>query len=338
MMPTNKKTFMAARGKRVLVDAVLCLLVVSAFGSGFAYTANANFSTWVPAPKPIYDKPVITFLVAKDYVIVSNQTTILFNVAMPSTWEQSLSENSISPTLWGTIRNVTCTLDQKQILFDDTVYGRDAKPVVVGTTTIYPPNYPISINYSCSANQTSSGLHNLTVYVAADTFCQNWETIIDGYHYPCNYYQNVSTNETFTFDIAAPITPSSSPTPTLSASLAESASSLYFGSTINFTVSATSGKEPYTYTWNVDNQTAEITTSPHFSTNNQGIGEHHIFVIVADANNNTATTLTVAFDVLPNPNSSPSPSPSVAEFPNWIILPLVAVAATMIVYFRRRKL
>jgi hypothetical protein len=30
------------------------------------------------------------------------------------------------------------------------------------------------------------------------------------------------------------------------------------------------------------------------------------------------------------------PSPSVPEFPNWVILPLAAVAATMLVYFRRK--
>jgi hypothetical protein len=140
----------------------------------------------------------------------------------------------------------------------------------------------------------------------------------------------------------------------LSASLAESASSLYFGNAINFTVTADGGKEPYTYSWNVDNQTVENVSSPYFSLDNLTIGEHHVFAAVTDADNNTATTLTVAFDVLPNPNLSPTPtlpkptpslpypptpSPSVAEFPNWTILPLVGVVAIMLVYFlKRRKL
>ncbi len=39
----------------------------------------------------------------------------------------------------------------------------------------------------------------------------------------------------------------------------------------------------------------------------------------------------------PTPTLPTSPSPSVAEFPNWMFLPLLAVAAVMIVYLRRRK-
>jgi hypothetical protein len=134
-------------------------------------------------------------------------------------------------------------------------------------------------------------------------------------------------------------TPTPNPTSTFSASLAESASSLYFGNNINFTVTAQGGKEPYTFSWNVDNQTVETSASPHYSIDTLAIGEHHVFVTVTDAENSTATTLTVAFDVLPNPSSSPapSPSPSVPEFSAWIILPLVALAATMVIYFRRKR-
>jgi hypothetical protein len=55
------------------------------------------------------------------------------------------------------------------------------------------------------------------------------------------------------------------------------------------------------------------------------------------------STQTVFPTTNPNPTSLPSPaqeqtpSPSVPEFPNWIILPSVAVFATMIVYFRRSR-
>jgi len=200
MSAMNKKTFMAARGNRLSAFALLFLVFVVSLGLEFSYTANANFSTWVSAPTPIYDKPSIALLAPKGYVNIGVQTTILFTVAMPSTWESNLYVDG-PPSLWGTIRNVTCYLDKKQILFDDTVYGRDAKPVTMDSTIVYPKNYPISINYSCGVNQVSSGFHNLTVYVAAYTFCQNWETIIDGYHYPCNYYQDVSANETFSFEV-----------------------------------------------------------------------------------------------------------------------------------------
>jgi hypothetical protein len=200
----NKKTVMTARGKKVFVCSFLCLLLVSAVGSRFTYPANA----W--GPTPIYDKPILTLLNPRDYITIGNQITILFDVAMPQTWASTVDGNY---GLWGTIRNVTCTLNQKQILFNDTVYGRDEKPVMVGSTIVFPKNYPISINYSCVVDQISLGLHNLTIYVAADTYCMNWETIIDGYHYPHYYYQDVSANETFSFDVAAPSTPGPTPTP-----------------------------------------------------------------------------------------------------------------------------
>jgi hypothetical protein len=134
-------------------------------------------------------------------------------------------------------------------------------------------------------------------------------------------------------------TASSTPNPipaSLTANLAESASSVYLGSTVNFTVTAQGGKEPYTYTWNVDNQTVE-NDSPYFSLYTQAIGEHHVYAQVTDAQNKTANTLTVAFAVLPNPSLSPSPSPSVPELPNWIILPTVVAVAAMLVYFRKKK-
>ncbi len=138
------------------------------------------------------------------------------------------------------------------------------------------------------------------------------------------------------------IAPSASPNSslTLSAGLAESASSLYIGNTINFTVTAQGGKEPYTYSWNVDNQTVEASSSPYYSLNTLAVGEHHVYVQVTDAENSTATTLTVAFDVLPNPSSSPapSPSPSVPEFPAWTILPpVLAGFMGALVFFGRRK-
>ncbi len=40
----------------------------------------------------------------------------------------------------------------------------------------------------------------------------------------------------------------------------------------------------------------------------------------------------------PTPSLAPTPSPSVAEFPNWITLILLAVAGIMIICLKRRKL
>jgi nitrous oxidase accessory protein len=52
----------------------------------------------------------------------------------------------------------------------------------------------------------------------------------------------------------------STPSPTLTvmnASLSESASALYYGNTVNFTVLADGGTKPYTYAWYIDNQLTE---------------------------------------------------------------------------------
>lgn len=131
--------------------------------------------------------------------------------------------------------------------------------------------------------------------------------------------------------------------PTLSASLAESASSVYLGSPVNFTVTASGGVEPYTYIWTLDNQTVENASGRTFILTSQAVGEHHVYASVTDANGNTATTLEVAFTVMPNPSAtpqpSPSPSPSVPETQTWIILPLTTVASLLLVCFcvRRRK-
>lgn len=348
----KKQTFMATRGNRFSAFALLFLIFAVSLGLESSYPANANFSTWVPAPTPIYDKPFITFLAPKDYTIVSNQTTILFTVTMPSTWESSLFVDGPS-SIWGTIRNVTCTLDQKQILYNDTVYGRDAKPALIGSVTVFPEIRPISINYSCVVSQISSGVHNFTVYVAADTFCQNWETIIDGYHYPCNYYQDVSANESFTFSVNTSTEPS--PSPSLSASLAESASALNFGITINFTVTVEGGTAPFAFAWYIDNQLVETGNSPYYSTSTQPVGSHHIYVQVTDADGNTAQTLSPEFNVLPT--TSPSPSPSTTQQPTQQPTPtpdnnqagqfnaalilgvmvVVAVAVGALVYFKRGR-
>ncbi len=133
--------------------------------------------------------------------------------------------------------------------------------------------------------------------------------------------------------------PSTSPPPTakppMVASLAESARSSYLigylGDTFNFTLNVEGGKEPYLFSWIVDNQTPESTTSPQFSANNLGIGTHSIFAIVTDADNNKSTTSSVYFYVLPNPSSTPGPSPTIPEFSSWLILPLVGVSILPVV-------
>ena len=119
-------------------------------------------------------------------------------------------------------------------------------------------------------------------------------------------------------------TPTGTPAPAVTISLSESASALNYGNTINFTVSAEGGKKPYTFTWYVDYQLEENNVSPYFSTDSLGVGSHFVYVQVNDANNNSAKTNTVSFEVLPvsNPSTSlsPIPSPSIPEFPQTIMM------------------
>jgi len=174
------------------------------------------------------------------------------------------------------------------------------------------------------------------------------------YVYATGENQNGTINYEDSHPLMKPIEFSNSPIPTSNpvaspslptfvATLAESASSVYLGNPVNFTVTVQGGEEPYTYTWNLDNQTVQNASAPTFALTSQTIGEHHVYATVTDAGNNTATTLGVAFTVLSNPSAtpqpSPSPSPSVPEIPSWAILPLATVASLLLGYFcvRRRK-
>jgi len=155
-------------------------------------------------------------------------------------------------------------------------------------------------------------------------------------------------------------TPWQTPTPII-VSLSESASALNYGNTINFTVSADGGEPPYTYTWYVDGQLTVTSNSQYFSTDSLPVGSHHVYVQVNDADNNSAKTLTVEFNVLPVSSTSPSSNPSSSSSPTQqptiepsptldniqaenytptIImfgLVAVAVAAGALVYFKKHK-
>jgi hypothetical protein len=66
-----------------------------------------------------------------------------------------------------------------------------------------------------------------------------------------------------------------------------------------------------------------------------------VYVQILDADHSSATTLTVAFEVLPNPNLSPSltSSPSIPEFP-LAALTITFLTITLLVgiFFRRKQL
>jgi hypothetical protein len=240
-----------------------------------------------------------------------------------------------------------------------------------GTKTTQILGDPIyKYNFSGQANLTdiTDGLHNITVYFGAvnkiGLVGTPTEWIVHNTSWQATSQFYVDSTLTPTPTLAPTPSPSPTPTsmPTLEASMAESASALNFGNRVNFTVAVEGGKEPYAYSWYVDNQLATTSTSPYFATDNQTVGSHHVYVEVNDAENHTANTLTVEFNVLPtNPSACPSPthaqqatvkptqSASSTPFkeeadnpnPSLEIIGIVAVAAIVAVglpvYFRKKR-
>jgi hypothetical protein len=69
-------------------------------------------------------------------------------------------------------------------------------------------------------------------------------------------------------------------------------------------------------------------------------GNHSIIVYANDSLGDMGKSDTVFLNTAlptPSPTIEPIPSPSIAEFPNWIIPPLMAVAAILLVYFNKQK-
>jgi hypothetical protein len=136
--------------------------------------------------------------------------------------------------------------------------------------------------------------------------------------------------------VFAQSTPTAAP---LTASLAESASALNFANKINFTVTVDGGRAPYAYAWYVDDQLVETSGSRYYSTDVLGIGSHHVYVKVYDADNSSAITLANSFEVLPNPAYSPglSPSVSVPEFPFTAVVFAFLALTTLVGLLLRKR-
>ena len=259
-------------------------------------------------------------------------------------------------------------------------YSETLRTGALGMQLETPP--PTMGNNSVMVEYVSSETFNRTMQL---NYASNYETVAQvelassngGYLYNAIYPSPSSTSAltpTLTQTASAtptPIlsTPSNSPTPTanstFTAGLSESASALNFGDRVNFTVTVEGGKEPYTYAWYLDNQLAETNTSPYFVTDNQAVGSHHVYVEVSDAENNSATTLTVEFNVIPTsssptaittespiitPSSTPTQKPTIEHNPTpnntqensmsiLIIAALVVaiVVVALLVYSRRTK-
>lgn len=128
----------------------------------------------------------------------------------------------------------------------------------------------------------------------------------------------------------------------LTANLSEAHSALYFGNENNFTATAEGGVPPYTYLWQVDNEIVKNGDLPYYSTNSLAPGSHHVYVQVNDASNNSATTNTVSFEVLPALSSSPGLSPTQPNYTLAIILAIILgviiVGVALLIIFRNKRL
>jgi len=301
---------MAMGTKAVIAAITISLFLISLVGMQDAKVAMANPIPWFPNPQ-------MTVTVQSPVNGSSFALPVFVNFTAQGDLQFSVSDNITQQ--W--VRSFFYVLDGQNM--------QNSALRFAGTKTTEIQGDPVyKYNFSGQAYLTnlSDGPHSITVYYGAVNSIGYVGTPNENIYYnpkwqaTAQFYVDSTITPSPTLAPAPAHTPSPSPTsspspsptptanPTLTASLSESASALNFGNRVNFTVTAEGGKEPYTYAWHLDNQLAETSTSPYFATDNQTVGSHHVYVEVNDADNNSANTLTVEFNVLPT-SSSPSPSP-----------------------------
>jgi hypothetical protein len=271
---------MQKRTAPALIISIILLSLVA--GMQAVEVANANF---LPTEKPTNPPPITIY---SPLNITYNQNDILLNFTI------------VGISRWWTIAYHLTNL----------YYEIDGKSV-----SLYANSSTNTEQHSTSIIGLAKGQHTLTVHANASGLYSNNPN-------PPEQYSIESTQTaSFTIDkeleiissLPSPsltISPSPKSHPTLTLSLSESASALYYGNTVNFTVLADGGTKPYTYAWHIDGQMAQTSASQYFSTDSQAVGSHHVYVQVTDADNNSATTLTVEFNVLQVSVSSPSSFPT----------------------------
>ncbi len=327
--------------KKSLSAAILCLLLISLFvGLQAVKLTNANFG-YIPKKPNVYVKSPLN--------MSYSTSSLLLTVQMVT--DQNFQHSPCT---------ITYSLDDNN------------------NETIFNGTEDDNTDYSVELNGLSEGQHFIKVYGLAIYWNGMFKEI--GTATVAFTIESPTIDELPIFGIgicigtpSIPIpspnltltptpTPSLSPSPTPSqttppteftASLSESASALNYGNTINFTVSTNGGVSPYNYTWYVDGLAAASTSLPYYS-QNSSVGSHHVYVEVKDANGNSATTLTVEFNVLPNaspsysPTQSPTAEPTQTNSPREPILnnttilfifgsAVLVVTAGTIVLLRERK-
>lgn len=285
----------------IIIFALVSSLVV---GFQAVEVAKANFIS-LPT-KPITDPP--TLIVQSP---INNHSYLEASVPLNITITK--------PASWGPGGNGSiyydCGISYIHYILDGTSHSLFEAPLI---NPIPQDLLPTVSYFSESLKGLTDGAHSLQVTIyALSQWCPDNNGPM-GSSVPPFYFHNMTVNsETIHFTVGQQATsspfPTETPTPALTASLSESASALNYGNRVNFTVSVEGGQAPYTYTWFMDNESVENSSSPYFAANISAVGSHHVYVQVTDANNNSATTLTVEFNVLPfsssSPSSTPSPSP-----------------------------
>jgi hypothetical protein len=304
----SKKTFMAT----IIITAFLISLVA---GMQTVKVAKAN-------PIPWFANPQMTVTIQSPVSGATCALPLLVSFTAQGDWQFSVSDNATQDYP----RSFFYVLDGQDKAHSGLRFAGTK------TTQIYgDPVYKYNFSGQASLTDITDGIHSITVYFGAvnkiGLVGTPSESIVynPSWQATSQFYVDSTITPTPTLAPAASTSPTPTSTPTLNVSLSESASALNFGNRVNFTVTVEGGKAPYTYTWNVEeslgSRIIETTASPYYSSDAFGIGSHHVYVQVADAENNSATTLTVAFEVLPSPSAAASPSPS----PTLTVSPIVTL-------------
>ncbi len=279
---------------------LLCLLVTSFIGFGLVNLIQANPYSAVDVP-PIYDRPAISFVSPINGTAQKNQI-IIFNLEMPETWKytKSFSTGERYEFYVGTIRNVTCTLDNNIVMVNNTVYGRDANLPYESVKGHFPSSS--NITYFQDVGVLSSGLHNITVLVRADT----WSIIISSPSDAYSGYFDVSTTSTYSFVVSS--------TPTIAICV----NATYEQSTVPLLVNIKETGlelEPCWIGYSIDNQSNQ-TISGNSTLTGLTKGTHSLVVYANDSFGNMGKSDTVFFNI-----AQQTPSSTISSDLNRTITP-----------------
>jgi hypothetical protein len=179
--------------REILTGTILSMLLASALITGLSFANLAQANPYLTAfqyfdIEPVTDPPIVS-LVSPTNGAPWNGTSIIFTVSMPDSWKWAANAEAAAEN-WsvfvGQIKSVTCSLDQTQILKDNTVYGRqEIEPL--------RDYHPRVFTYSKDVGSLPLGSHTLTVNVEAYTL----------YRTMSGLWYNASASSTFTFTVEA---------------------------------------------------------------------------------------------------------------------------------------